>query len=109
MKTLLKVSKALADETRLRILNILLSREFCVCELQDILSMSQPRISRHLRILKEAELINQRKKGKWNSFRPISSPSHTMLFEYLRYKFDRDSLFIEDRKISSDIKRACTI
>lgn len=57
--------RALADDTRLRIINLLLERELCVCELVDILGMSQPRISRHLKILEQAGILYSWREGKW--------------------------------------------
>jgi DNA-binding transcriptional ArsR family regulator len=57
--------KALSDETRLRILNLLREKELCVCELMEVLEMPQPRISHQLRILKEAGLVVDRREGKW--------------------------------------------
>ncbi|KXS45258.1 MAG: putative transcriptional regulator [Candidatus Frackibacter sp. T328-2] len=62
---LVKFLKILADETRLRIIELLSCGELCVCELQEELAMSQPRISHHLKLLKEAELVNTNRDGKW--------------------------------------------
>ncbi len=60
-----KFYKALGDETRQRMLNLLKSREMCVCELITALSMTQPTTSHHLKILEEAGLVKSRKEGKW--------------------------------------------
>jgi len=57
MKHTLKVFKALSDPTRLRILLLLLQRELCVCELAFILEMEQSRISHQLRVLRNADLV----------------------------------------------------
>jgi len=57
--------KALADETRLRILKLLEVREMCVCEIMVALNLTQPTASHHLRLLENAGLINGRKEGKW--------------------------------------------
>jgi len=57
--------KALGDETRLRILKILLSSEMCVCDIVYLLKMTQPAISHHLRVLKSMRLIKSRKEGKF--------------------------------------------
>jgi ArsR family transcriptional regulator len=62
---LIKILKALADENRLRILNILYHKELCVCELEHILGMTQSNVSRHLIKLKEAELIASEKNGQF--------------------------------------------
>ncbi len=109
MKSLLTASKALADETRLRIINVLFARESCVCELQEIFDMSEPRISRHLRILKEAGLVNQRKEGKWNFYRPNTTDANMLLFKYLRYQFDMDPLFLADIKRSKEVRVECSL
>ena len=60
-----KVFKALSDSTRLRILGLLLVREMCVCEVMAALNLTQPTASHHLRILENAELVKDRKQGKW--------------------------------------------
>jgi ArsR family transcriptional regulator len=65
MRSLVNLFKALSDETRLRILNLLLEGELCVCEVMDALQMPQPRISHQLRILKDAGLVTDRREGKW--------------------------------------------
>jgi ArsR family transcriptional regulator len=57
--------KALADKTRLRILALLRERELCVCELVEILQMSQPAVSQHLRKMKQAKVLKERKEGQW--------------------------------------------
>jgi DNA-binding transcriptional ArsR family regulator len=57
--------KALADETRLRILSLLIAREKCVCEVMVALDLTQPTASHHLGILETAGLVKHRKEGKW--------------------------------------------
>jgi len=64
MEATIKIFKALSDETRLHIYLLLLQSELCVCELVNILNMEQSRISHSLRILKEAELINNQRRDK---------------------------------------------
>ncbi|MGD9156009.1 MAG: metalloregulator ArsR/SmtB family transcription factor, partial [Bacillota bacterium] len=58
---LLKILKALGDENRLRILNLLRQKKLCVCELESVLNMTQSNVSRHLIKLKDAELIESEK------------------------------------------------
>lgn len=57
--------KALGDKTRLRILALLKSQELCGCELVEILKMTQPSVSQHLRKLKNAKLVKERREGQW--------------------------------------------
>lgn len=75
--------KALADETRLRILKLLEVREMCVCEVMVALGLTQPTASHHLGILENAGLVKDRKEGKW-VFYSIADPKlienmHTLM------------------------------
>ena len=65
MQDLIKAMKALSDETRLRILKILLERECCVCEVMQALDISQSRASRNLGILQDTGLLRARRDGAW--------------------------------------------
>jgi ArsR family transcriptional regulator len=75
MKKFIEKFKALADETRLRILYLLSNSksELCVCELTDALEVPQYNISRHLKILRNAGLIEERKEGRWVYFGLVES------------------------------------
>ena len=65
MRDLVKAMKALSDETRLRILNILLERECCVCEVMQAMDISQSRASRNLGILEDAGFLKAKRDGVW--------------------------------------------
>jgi ArsR family transcriptional regulator len=65
MKDILKLFKALSDSTRLRIMMLLMRRDLCVCELMFILKMEQSRISHQLRILRDADLVEDKRRGRW--------------------------------------------
>lgn len=62
---LAKIFKALGDENRLRILNMLRGEERCACMLLDEMHISQPTLSHHMKILCDANLVIGRKEGKW--------------------------------------------
>ena len=68
MRDLVKAMKALSDETRLRILNLLLERECCVCEVMQALHISQTRASRNLSALLDAGFLKLRKNGLWSLY-----------------------------------------
>jgi len=68
MRELIKAFKALSDETRLRILNVLLERECCVCEVMQALDISQTRASRNLAALYDAGFLKMRKDGLWSLY-----------------------------------------
>lgn len=69
MKNTAAIFKALGDTTRLEIVRMLFHKELCVCDILDAFSMSQPAISHHLRILREAGVVLDRKEGKWVLYR----------------------------------------
>ena len=60
-----RVFKAMGDENRITILTLLHTGERCASRLQEALSISQPTLSHHMRILLDAQLVNARKDGKW--------------------------------------------
>lgn len=76
-----KVFNALADPTRLRILNLLIEGELCVCDLMAVLKSPQSKISRHLAYLRKARLAQSRREGLWMHYR-LSKPAGK-LEEYL--------------------------
>ena len=63
-----RVFHALSDETRLAIVDRLRGGERCVCDLQDLLDAAQSRLSFHLKTLKEAGLVTDRKQGRWSYY-----------------------------------------
>ena len=85
MKNLLRVTKALADANRVRVVKLLEDRALCVCELQQVLGLAQPTVSSHMRILEDAGLVNKERQGTWMIYsQALDSPSpyvQTMLRE----------------------------
>lgn len=65
MKKTAQLFKALSDDTRLRILGLLLEGELCVCDLVAILALPQSTVSRHLAYLKNSGLVSDRRQGVW--------------------------------------------
>jgi ArsR family transcriptional regulator, arsenate/arsenite/antimonite-responsive transcriptional repressor len=64
--------RALADPTRLRLLNLIADREICVCYFVQILRISQPKVSRHLAYLRRAGVVASRREGKWMHYRLVA-------------------------------------
>jgi len=101
MRDFVKLFKALSDETRIRILKVLLQRECCVCEIMQALDISQPRASRNLGILEDAGFIKSRRDGLWIIY---SIDGHKMnsyvppLIELLRGSLVNDETMVEDKK-----------
>lgn len=84
----IEVFKALSDINRLKIIDILSCGELCACDLIEGLGLTQPTISHHMKILKQAGLINSMKKGKWT------------IYSLNKKRFEELSVFINH--ISSD-------
>ena len=68
MDNILAFLKCIGDETRLKMLKLLLEDEFCVCQLTAILNKSQSSVSQHLTYFKDLKLVNEKKKGKWTYY-----------------------------------------
>lgn len=103
MNDLLNIMRALADPTRLRIIYLVLRLELSVGEMVQILGQSQPRVSRHVRILNEAGILDRRKEGSWVFMRPgpvlIGGRLHSLLAEadFTQSKaFQRDVAKLEE-------------
>ena len=64
-KELVKIFKALGEPTRFRIVKLLSILPMCVCEIGEVLSILQPRVSQHLKILREAGLVKEKREGYW--------------------------------------------
>jgi DNA-binding transcriptional ArsR family regulator len=103
MKSHLKVFKALSDKNRLRIMKMLETRPMCVCEITAVLNLAPSTVSKHLSLLHEAELIEDKKEGKWVSY---SLPGKSLLpFVSEMLKLLRRSLK-DDPKVLADMEKA---
>ncbi len=108
MKEMEQVFKALADVTRLRILNLLLHGELCVCDIQFVLNSPQPNVSRHLIYLKNAGLVQDRRRGPRIYYSLMQSPIgvHKNVFPFLSDLFRQPKVLKDDlRKLNGTVKR----
>ena len=92
--------KALADQTRLRILGLLQSGEICVCDIHGSLGLPQPTVSRHLAYLRKSGLVASRKEGLWVHYRLAQLPDPVMqaLLDAVTHAIGHVSLNEKDRK-----------
>ncbi len=106
MRKLVKVFKALSDTNRIRILKMLEIRSLCVCEIRDILKLANSTVSKHLSILREAELILDNKDGKWVNYElnPSASEMYVSDIAPLISKW-----LPQDETVQSDAKRVQTV
>jgi ArsR family transcriptional regulator len=101
MRELEDYFKALADGNRLRIMNLLLHGELCVCDIQRVLEAPQPNVSRHLAYLKHSGLALDRRDGLRMFYRLADSSDRLLesLFEFLRRAFSRE------KRLQDDVRR----
>ena len=103
VQTLEQLFRALADDTRLRILALLASGEICVCHIHGALGLPQPTVSRHLAYLRRAGLVATRKDGLWVHYR-LAIPAHPSLAEVMRAALDAlsiaPSVTVDRRRLS---------
>jgi len=101
MKDFVRLFKALSDETRVRILKVLVERECCVCEVMQALDISQSRASRNLRVLEDAGFIKSRRDGLWivYSIDEQRMNSHAPpLIELLRSSLVNEEIILQDKE-----------
>lgn len=89
MREVMAVVKALADETRMRILMALRPGDICVCQIVELLGLAPSTVSKHMTILKHARLVESRKQGRWMFYRladknvPVAAGRMTVLMAEL--------------------------
>ncbi|HHN65502.1 MAG TPA: ArsR family transcriptional regulator [Nitrospirae bacterium] len=108
MRDFLAITKALSDETRIRIMKLLEHGELCVCELMEVLGMGQSTVSKHLGILHSAGLVERRKEGTWSYYRLAEEAvnKYNLLFrEVMRQVLNDDKQVKEDLRTLSKLKR----
>lgn len=77
------VIKALADETRLKIIDMLSCGEMCACDILEFFNITQPTLSYHMRILTDCDLVNARKEGAWMKY-SLNMPRFRALESFIR-------------------------
>src|ERR1700758_3701936 len=98
---LVRLFAALADRTRLRLLNLMRDREVCVCYFVEILRQGQPKISRHLAYLRKAGIVSARREGRWMHYR-IESPQNAKASAILDATLKS---LAADRQMQADLTR----
>lgn len=110
MKNLAEFFAALSDPTRLAMVALLRRHgELCVCEIQDILGVTQSRASRHLRTLRQAGLLDGRRIGAWVHYRVANRPgeSQKTLLETLDRLLPPKALNDLDKRLAAYRKKCC--
>jgi ArsR family transcriptional regulator len=101
-----KVFSALADKTRLRLINLMAEQEVCVCYFIEVIGAPQPKISRHLAYLRNAGLVSARREGKWMHYR-LTMPLDENAAAILRVTVGALKRNKEMRRDTERLARAC--
>ena len=108
MKDFIKVMKALSDPNRVKIVKMLQHKLMCVCELQEALQISQSSVSKHLKLLEEAGLVDFKKDGLWVNYHLTDgrkSPYVSSLMGNLRHWLEDEPEMVELIKKLPHIRR----
>ena len=97
-----KVFKALSDPNRIRIVKMLEARELCVCEVREVLGLSTSTVSKHLSILRDADLIVDAKDGKWVNYKLNGKSDLALVRAQLALM---QNSFKDDEQVRSDRKK----
>lgn len=102
MRTLIKTFKALSDPNRIRILKMLQVRSLCVCEIREILLLANSTVSKHLTLLRNAELILDYKDGKWVNYYLNTSTTEKYVSQLLPFIAN---WLPDDKTVQSDAQK----
>ena len=102
MKRFIKVMKALSDPNRVKIVKMLGQRTLCVCELQSALGLAQSTVSKHLRVLEEADMVTFEKDGLWVNYKLNRDTDNVYAATMISHM---DKWLLEDRQIVSVLNK----
>jgi DNA-binding transcriptional ArsR family regulator len=101
MRPFMLIAKALADESRVRVLMALRDQELCVCQITALFGLSMSTVSKHLSILNHAGLVNSRKLGRWIYYRlpaPDASPAARQAIDWVFQSVHAEPRILEDER-----------
>ena len=102
MLNFMTISKALAEENRVRILMALKGRELCVCQIIEILGLAPSTVSKHMSILRQARLVEGRKQGLWKYYRLAGDGAPLEVREAIAWAY---SSLSESPEVAEDARR----
>ena len=106
MREFMAITKALADETRVRVLLALQRGELCVCQIVELTGLATSTMSKHMSILKQARLVESRKEGRWMYYRLADAEVPELVRRTVEWVADS---LARDPKVLGDKKRLATI
>ena len=107
-RSIMNVFKALGDPNRIRIIKMLEERALCLCEIREILQLSNATVSQHLSILRDAGLVEDSKNGKWVNFELMQKPEDQLIKDVLvllKKSLHREKSIADDKKKAAKVCR----
>jgi len=108
MRAFLSITKALADETRVRALMTLAQGELCLCQIVEVLGLAPSTVSKHMTLLHAAGLVERRKEGRWQFYRLAGRTASPQVRQILKWVCDHlanDSVVGADRKKLQTVRK----
>jgi DNA-binding transcriptional ArsR family regulator len=108
MRDVLSITKALSDETRVRALLSVKDGELCLCQIIDVLGLAPSTVSKHMKVLQQARLVERRKRGKWHFYRLADGgdgPAARRAFEWIRTELRHDPTIRQDARKIREVRR----
>ena len=112
MDSLIRAARALSDPTRVRVLHMLMQRECCVCEVMDVLGISQVNASRYCNALKDAGFLDVRRDGRWRHYSisaQLNSPALKDMLHAVKESARSDAVLFEDKRRLLCSGRRCVV
>lgn len=106
MRPFIRVMKALSDPNRVKAMKMLGARPLCVCEITAILGLAQPTVSKHLKVLEEAGLVESWKEGSWVNYRLPEQPGNPYVAEMLTRL---DAWLADDPQVRNALLQVATV
>lgn len=115
MLEILNITKALSDENRVRALMVLVNGELCVCQIIEMLGLAPSTVSKHMSILRQAELVECRKEGRWMHYRLAGQNAPKcvqQVINWLTKNLQNDSEAVKDQRrlkriLKTDKEKLC--
>ncbi len=106
MQRLISITKALADESRVRALLALRDGELCLCQIIDLLGLSPSTVSKHMDVLQQAGLVERRKEGRWHYFRLANHQATPVVRRAIKWLLES---LQDEPVVIGDAKKLCCV
>ena len=106
MQQFMAIAKALADESRIRVLLALRDGELCLCQIIDVLGLAPSTVSKHMDVLLQAGLVERRKEGRWHYFRLANHQATPVVRRAIKWSLES---LRDEPVVVGDAKKLCCV